>query len=425
MGLVLVFALVAVAVAGYGYLTTQRVRSAWRTAAHDLGLLYTEGSWMKGPSIEGSIAGFRIEVDVETRGGGDDREKFTRVRVSYPPAPLHIRLTKQGTLSFVKRLFGGTDLLIGDPGFDSRVVIESDHEVTTSQFLSPARRMAVLAIFEGYHKAEVTERSMQVERRGMMSTSTEVVSTIRLLLDKAIIMSAPTEVDMALETQAQGDLREAADQLREINAANATHDAPNSFTQLLEAEALVSLGDGATAHEVLAAIEVGPDREVDGWKGVAAANLQPIAPSPVQDSVSSDVVVSDEASSAEPASAAATVDLSSTSVIDDLFAANRMGFETEQHFLDTYAGRTVHWSGEIEKIRAFQTDLDFAGSGMKATVLLGNLGDGRLVSRRVHAIVQLPEDMDVKRGQSITFTGALLRLDRYMRNMFVANATLE
>lgn len=417
--------------AAFGYSSTQRIRSAWQTAARELGLMYTQGSYTTGPTIEGTLTGFHIFVDVEIRSGGNNREKYTRVQISYPPAPVQVRLTKQGSFSFVKQMFGGRDLQIGDPGFDSRVVIDASDERVTNQFLSPARRMAVLNIFERYPRAEVTERSVQISKKRVISNPTELVSTVRLLLDKAIIMSAPTDVDIALEVQERGDLRGAADRLHEINAANTVQDAPNSFTQLLEAEALVSLGDQATAHEVLAEIDVGPDVEVDGWKSLAAADPDQHAPSPPQDAIIADPPVpaspvSGERTSEGPAPhQLEEADLSAAAVIADLFSANRMGFETEQHFLDTYAGRTVRWSGEVEKVRAFQTDLDFPGSGMKTTVLLGNLGDGRLVSSRVHAIVHLPPTAELERGQSITFTGTLLRLDRYMRNLFVAGGSID
>ena len=58
-------------------------------------------------------------------------------------------------------------------------------------------------------------------------------------------------------------------------------------------------------------------------------------------------------------------------------------------------------------------------------ITLGSLGDGVLITNRVQAVVQLPPDAGVRRGDDITVQGTLVRLDRYMRNFYLADAQIN
>lgn len=411
------FGMIGLVAAGFATGNVKRIQTAWTAAAADLGFHIVPGGMVNGPRLNGTIRGIDVEVDIENRGNGETSDKYTRYRLSYPPAPLSISLSKQDLGSFFKRFFGGRDVLIGDPGFDQRVMIDVDDATDASQFLSPARRMAVLSLFESWNKATVTQASILVERRGVETDPQQLATNVRRLVDLAIVMSAPTDVDFALLKQEDGDLQDAVETLHAVNDSFTSNGEPNSFTQLLEAEALVSLGDGAAATEILEELStsVGMDDEISGWKNVAEAHPTPIPPSPIQDVVRPDP----EPQAPAPAPAAS---LEQHEVINDLFASNRFGYETEAHFLTTYAGRTITWSGTVDKVRESEQDADFEGPGVKTTVLLGNLGDGRLLTGQVNAIVQLPPGSSPTRGDKIEFTGTLTKADRYMRNIFVANA---
>jgi hypothetical protein len=393
----------------------QRVQHAWQLAASELGFALEPGGLTKSPRMVGSIRGVRVLIDIDLRGGGDDRTKYTRYTLNYPSGAPKITLTKQGFGSIFKRLFGGRDVVIGDPAFDQRVVIDAADPTHAAQILSPARRMAVLSLFETWNKASVSQGSFVVQRRGIETSSSALTTSVRRLVDMALIISEPTDVDRALEHQARGDLQDAVSALHEVNEGFQKRDEPNSFTQLLEAEALMTIGDGAAANEVLATIATGVDKEVAGWRQVATAHLEP----------PQDIVRPDPETAGVPAAGDTPAsDVDQQAVIDDLFSSNRLRYETEDHFLRVYAGRSIRWSGEIEQIREFRSDSDFDGSGLKTTVLLGNLGDGRLLSSRVNAIVHFPDGTTIGRGDSITFTGHLRRADRYMRNLFVSDGSV-
>lgn len=411
----------ALAAAGFATASSKRIHNAWTAAAADLGFQIVPGGLVKGPRLHGSLRGIHIEIDIEDRGDGESSDKYTRYRLLYPPAPISIALSKQNFGSVFKRFFGGRDVLIGDPGFDERVMIDTEDPIHASQFLSPARRMAVLSLFESWDKATVTQASILVERRGVETDPQLLATNVRRLADIAIVMSAPTEVDFALEKQQNGDLQDAVETLHEVNDSFASNTEPNSFTQLLEAEALVTMGDGAAAGEILddMSTSVGVDDEIAGWQQTAQAH-----PSPIQDEVRPDPIPATAAPETAAPETAPKPRLEQHDVINDLFASNRFGYETEAHFLSTYAGQTIRWSGKVDKVRVSEHDADFEGPGTKTTVLLGNLGDGRLLTGQVNAIVHLPMGSAVERGDMIGFEGTLTKADRYMRNIFVSNARL-
>ena len=112
------------------------------------------------------------------------------------------------------------------------------------------------------------------------------------------------------------------------------------------------------------------------------------------------------------------------SVIDDLFDSQRPGYEVEQRFFDVYESALVEWSGTVRRSREFRSDRDFSGAGVKVTIEIGSRGDSKLVSNQINAIVQLPEGTSIENDQQVRFRGTFVRTDRYMRNLFVANADL-
>ncbi len=405
---------------------------AWEGAARDLGLIYVAGTgWAPRPVIQGQLRGVAVRVEVVTKGSGDSQSNFTRYTLNYPGvAATAITLRKQTPFSVFGRLIGRRDVEIGDPIFDDRVVIDAPDAVAAAQYLTPARRMAVLTMFEHWKHVEVTANSIIVEYQGIERSHSQLVGIITRLLDMSLVLSAPSTVDLALEQQARGDLADAVDALHEINDVQ---DAPpNSFTQLLEAEALVAMGEGAKAEEVLDAMEVS-DPEIDRWRDLAHSHPTP-APIP-EPTPAPPLAVSDPApvpaaapdpapEPAAPQPAIVHAPLDQDSVITDLFDSNRLGHEVEARFFEAYEGATVEWTGTLERSREFRSDSDFPGAGVKATVRIGSKGDGRLVSDQIHAIVHLPEGAPVERDQSVRFRGSFVRVDRYMRNMFVANAVV-
>ena len=435
----LVFFLIFGGVAGLvirsGLQQAERRNAGWAQVGHHLGLNVANATIMKPGRLAGRIRGVEVLVTtVNKNSGNNNSQTFTVFELHYPPSGPPVRLTRQRTFnSFFRRLTGGRDVIINDPVFDENVIIDGGDPLEIGRFLTPTRRMAVLSLLSSWDSAEVTNRSMKVDKRGHIADPQELHGAIIRLVDMALLMSAPEQVDHALLLEAQGDMAQAAAELHTLNAS-----APNTFTQKLEAEALVMMGERPAAEAILRAVEAAApaDPEVEGWRRVASAPLPsppavPPTPSPSTPPppIPAPEPAPEPSPSPSPAAApapAAGLVVSVEETIEDLFGSDRMGFETEERFSLAYRGRTVRWRGTVDSMRAFRSDQDFGSEpGTKATVHIGSLGDSKLVTSQVHAIVHLPADVDLERNQEIEFTGTLVRVDRYMRNLYVSLARLS
>ncbi len=427
------FFLVIVAVIGgavyYSTVHGHKVEStAWASVAGHLGLGHRPGGpFNNDMAMWGEIRGVQLSVSPTSRGSGDSRERYTKFSLSYPAVGPRVVLRKQSAMSRFTRIFSSQeDLVIGSPGFDDRVLIEGDDPVAIDRFLSPARQSVALALLEREQFVTITNRSIELERRGRMSDPHELTATVRHLVDMALVMSAPTEVDLALEKQAAGDLDEAIGDLRAINDRFADAETPNTFTQMLEGEAVLATGDGAAAAEVFRSIPAGGELQAEQWLDVAEAHPVPPMPPPSEAGVASVPPVPASSVAAEPEMPTQPTIVGPTveATIDDLLKSNRTGSETEDRFLERYAGAVVRWSGTVDGVRPYRYDSDFEGEGTRAVLTIGSLGDGVLITNRVQAVVQLPPDVGLRRGDELTVSGTLVRLDRYMRNFYLADAAV-
>ncbi len=396
----------------------------WTAAGAELGMTFTPGSGFGGfGSLSGRVRIAQVDVDIFARGSGDSKAQYTRYRLNFPSMiDDSFLLKKQKMFSIFGSLFGSPDQKIGDPTFDSRVVINAPDPTAVNRYLTPARRMAVLRLMEGNDIVEIGPRQLTVEKRGIEKETALLTFTINSLVDVATVLSEPSDVDIALEKQERGDLADAVDSLHQLNDVQDA--VPNSFTQFLEAEALVAMGDGERAADVLDNMPVF-DAELGEWRTVAKNHLKPIDLKPIQPPPPR-VTAAPTSPPSAPAKPAVPHDVSldQESVIDDLFGSDRLSFDVEQRFFDVYELAEVVWTGTVQNSREFRSDRDFPGAGVKATIEIGSRGQSKLVSNQVRAIVHMAEGTELENGSEVRFSGTLVRADRYMRNLFVAGGSL-
>ncbi len=353
----------------------------WREVAGEFNLQFFAGSWNSGPAIAGTFTGFFISVD--TQGTNEDR--VTRYTVRYPGSGGEgVGLKKQSPIhfSFVKRLTGTNDVEIGDREFDDKVLIDARDPVAAARYLSPMRRQAVMRVLyhQPFRDPRITDRSIVVDTLGIESEATNLRDTISVLLEAARTMSAPTDVDLAIETT----------EAREESLPPRDEVLPEFSTP---------------QDRVATDSESTPEPEI-----LEPEILEPAISEPEQSTATSPEV--------PPA-------LDQHSVITDLFESGRMGFETDEHFAATYAGAQVRWSGEVDTVRELRNDSEFEGTGIKATLLVGSPGESGMRSRIAKAVVQLPDGTDIERGQHVDFMGTLVRSDRFTRQLYVADGVIQ
>lgn len=367
----------------------------WMRAGKELGLTVTT-SLTGSPSMRGTIDGISIIVDMHTHGS----ERRTRCLVAHKPVGPRAKLQLDTRLRQAARRFGiGSDVTIGDPLFDEKVRITTDSPDELSAFLSPARQAALLDLFVRYRNCIINNHEITVFLSGSWFTGWfAIVDAVKVLVDVAKVMEAPASLNAALQQQHAGDLAEATTELHKLNESST-----NSFTTRLEAENLVELGERDQAAALYDAMQKKPPRvpSHDGWSNLAHTPPPP-APSP-------------------PAAQSSTQ--SQQEVIDELFDGALPSYLAVDQFDANYANTHVTWQGELERFHSYKTDLDFGNTpGTKAVVLLGSSGRSQLISNEVRAVLQLPDDIALRHGTNIRFTGQLLHIDRFSRMIYVANA---
>jgi len=387
-----------------------RVKGAWRDAANELGLDVNPGSRFSNPSINGLLDGVGVSVSVQSGNGRNDNST-TLYTVTHVPVGPPVTLRKQNMLSRFALLVGRKDVLVGDPFFDDRVVVDSAYDAEIREFLTPTRRAVVLEVFDRWHYGEVSHNSIEARTLRVETSAALIIETVRRLVAMAKVMSDSAAVEDALQAREQGSMADAAAQFRAINESE-----PNIFTQSLEAEALIELGNHEQAAQVLHEVDasLGVERGPDGWERLADAPAPVTLPAPVS------------LPAPEASAGAGALPMGQQAVIDDLFDAGRLSYNVVEHFEQHYANHAVAWSGTVTAAHSYRHDSDFGeGPGTKATLLLGGAGRSSLISNEVHAVVQLPNSAVLATDQTIAFSGVLFRVDRFARKLYIAHGTIS
>ena len=119
--------------------------------------------------------------------------------------------------------------------------------------------------------------------------------------------------------------------------------------------------------------------------------------------------------------------LGAKQVLGRLFGGDLSSRATQQMFADTFAGATVHWSGNLKRVERFRYDRVFSGGGHRALIDVGDEAPDHPLAC-VEVIVKidstLADSAAERSGQSVTFTGTLLDVNPYMRRIYVGEAQL-
>ncbi len=118
-----------------------------------------------------------------------------------------------------------------------------------------------------------------------------------------------------------------------------------------------------------------------------------------------------------------------TTVIQELFDPRTTSVDAGNRFEETYEGKEASWSGTYQESKNLSLSIKFGGDreGDLIKVLLHSGKQGTEVKRDCYAFVHLPdgEPEGVEEGDEIQFRGTLFRLDEFMRNLYIADATIQ
>jgi hypothetical protein len=112
-----------------------------------------------------------------------------------------------------------------------------------------------------------------------------------------------------------------------------------------------------------------------------------------------------------------------------LFGPGTSGPERDRLFEERFRDRVVSWSGELLRLETYRSDATFEGGpGVRAVLVVHTITGDTGGTREVRAIVQLPtgeEDLRARRGERIAFRGRLMRQDGFLRDLYVADGSIE
>jgi hypothetical protein len=409
----------------------RNVRNNWRQAAETLGLTFHGRQLLEGRRIEGVLHGFLVRIDTYTQKSGKNSKTYTRLRMQYPrPLGLGLKLTREGFFSSLTKLLGAQDITLGDDAFDRTALVKGADPERVRAFLTPARRVRIHQLLKSYPEIEVNDREILLRRHGVIRDAKTLVAVVRSMQRVAWHLTGDREEDeamtAAMEAQDAGRPDEALRILRESEARatagsseadRAAVHAPFVDEHLLEGEILQMAGRQEEAAErfELARQESPNDLEIQRWAGRAAEETQDDAESHSQ------------SSTPEPA-AGPPMDVAG--FCQTVFGDRNSSFTANEFFEQNYAGKDIHWSGLLRRVERISFDMVFGDQeACRATVELHTMGESSYWSSPIKAFVQLPSEaggsLRDQIGQSVTFTGRLLKLDAFMRNVYVADAAMK
>ena len=450
-GFVIVVLILAIAIP-LAIAHNKKTNLAWSDAARTLGLSYRPGGFLQSRRIEGQLKGMRVVVDTFTRSSGKHSTSYTRYRISYPRSlGLGLQLQREGMLSTVTKLFGAQDIQIGDVSFDNAMLVKGRNELGIREFLTPPRRMRIQRFIAGRSEAVIDDTSIRYTKAGIASNSRALVSAIQSMARLGWHLIEEQEDDdrlqQVMQLRNEGDPEAALRVLEKSVQANSPPAKQATDVQPIEAflttpveekrmrgELQYMSGDRQGAHRTFQEVQNDDpdDEEIVEW--LKLTEDKPTPPAVPSENVSADSQASQaEASASDAGSPPAdevelpsdpTEPIDSEQFCDELFGKDVRSFDVNTQFEQRYQGRTVQWSGELTKIERNYSSFIFEQSGgTKATYKIDERPSPYYGTHDVLAVVHLSEaegeSLKGRVGQTIGFTGELVKADGLMRNVYL------
>ncbi len=434
-----VVAIVAIAIP-VAVFSSKKANEAWDGAARQLKMQFTPASLGVKRRIAGRHQGMRVEVDTFTQRHGKHSTTYTRFTVSYPASlGLGLRLSSEGFFSGIKKVFGAQDIEVGDSSFDDAVIVKGSNPQRVIDFLTRARRIRIGRFLASHEGAVISDTQVQWKRRGVVRDTSSLVSRVRRVVDLARCLAEEREEDQqmerVLEAQHTGRLDEAltlltgtplmtlpmpSGEAEEVEPAGACAAATPPRVEgveekILEGELFYLADRNEEAKEAFAgAVDRDPeDEEAREWLTRLSVEPEPPAAPSVPEAV---------------AGSPPELDLAEVSVL--LFTEGVSSFDVSCRFEKDFQGKSVRGSGVLTEAVAYAFDFVFDDrDGTKATLSMGETDTGAYGRKEVFAILRLPagaaDELASRIGETVNFRGVLKKADGFMRNIFVAEGSLE
>jgi hypothetical protein len=417
--LVLVIVGIAVAVA-VTQSSKRKVSEAWRQAASQLRIHHNAGDFFTKPELYGLVQGCRVKVTIRAKNQGHATRKSTRYEVNYKQAlPFGLRLTEQSAFSSLKRLLGGHDMEVGDPNFDDFVVVFGHDTARVREFLNPARRLYVRRILSLYSGAEITDSCIKWDSNGVENESQTLVSNVKRIVDFALSMEVESNEHEQHYRHPEPSSIGSGSKRTGVGLEAILHGTDGRESLEMSVDSVPTVPDPATSQ--LSGPDTAPEMTSE-----SAPSEQIVE----QAGGTQTVAASDpESPAVEQAGSTRSEEPTAVELCSSLFGSNMISFQIDELFSQRYAGLEVRWEGKLTRADYYPFDLVFGRDpGTKAEFEIVLMPDDSFGSRAVKAVVQLSpgahETLRSRTGDTMDFTGTLVRCDSFTRVLFVAHGRL-
>lgn len=359
---VVVFVVIVLAVA---VVAMVRERDPFKTAASQLNLKLTRTVPDLRPQLNGIVNGLHVTVDITTK-----RAPVVRYLVSYPALGIGLRLERETTITRTMGQLGRNDIQVGATGFDDSFRIATSRPDALRTMMTPELQRALVALIEHFPQVLIEDGSITLVGDTSEPPAATIVATI-------------------IEMAAAGHLLVEG---RPPPPEKPTPDQPTS--------AGVDEPDPSAATD--------SDAPPPAGKSLESLDPPPTDPKPPP--------AADPQPTGLPAG-----------FFDDVFGTNRLTFESSSEFEEHIRGTLVRLSGTVKHARDYEQDSDFGkGPGTKAVITVARIDTDLYGETDIDAVVQLPAGTTtaLERGGTITFEGTLDKVDPFMRNFHVTDATV-
>jgi hypothetical protein len=152
-------------------------------------------TFLSQPRLEIRVDAIPGEVSFYT--GSKNQRAWTKVHFDWKSRQ-RLRITPEGFTSWMRSVFGGTDVTVGDPGFDATYWIESSDERWAQEVLTPNVRRAMLGLRGGGSWFGSTVVTVDLGPAGL------VLKVDRLLVDDPAALERFVEMAILVLTEARG-----------------------------------------------------------------------------------------------------------------------------------------------------------------------------------------------------------------------------
>ncbi len=420
----------------------KKTRENWRQVAESLGLTFRGQGLMQSKRIEGRLGNSHVTLHTYRRRQGKNSTIYTRFQLRYPqPLGIGLKMTRQGFFSHLTKLLGAQDIEVGEDGFDRLAVIKGTNEQRVREFLTPARRIRIERLLRNYPEIVISDDSITLDRHGVIRNPQVLVGLFRGASRVAWHLTGDREDDAAMseamEAQDAGRPDEALRMLRELQERRSARitlvedqedqivDAELVEEHLLAGEILEMSGRHREAAGVFERVrQHSPDdSELELWTAHASAHASAAGPIPARNP---STLSHSSRSGSEPPHAGQPLEASE--FCRQVFDASNSSFAANQIFEQHHAGRQIDWSGVLRRVERMSYDMVFGDEeACRATVEIQGSPSESYFSA-IKAFVKLPpefaESLRPQVGSEISFRGRLLKLDAFMKNVYVTDGEL-